>query len=201
MGVLESSNSVFRSIMPASETWSWSGVLESPAGSEGGSEGGTELAESPAVSSGRAGADLVGSGAHIIGNRCSSSSVLVERSSRKYASILFLSSGFAAKINAASVIKPSFSRDGLSLHSAHCSGVGAAFAFGAPFGAAMSAGGGALNRGGSSCPGDHVSRTITKFQELTPLIPCIQVKGKDEGGHARGKSRCDQFSAVINLML
>ena len=182
--------------------------------SAGGSEGGTELAESLEVSSGRVGADLLGSGAHIIGNRCSSSSVLVERSSRKYASSLALSSGFAAKINAASVIKPSFSRDGLSLHSAHCSGVGAAFAFGAPFGAAissgggaltfgaaMSAGGGALNGGGSSCPGGHVSRTITKFQELTHLIPCMQNKRKDEGGHARGKSRCDQFSVVISLVL
>ena len=173
--------------------------------SAGGSEGGTELAESPEVSSGRAGADLVGSGAHIIGNRCSSSSVLVERSSRKYASSLALSSGFAAKINEASVIKPSFSRDGLSLHSAHCSGVGAAFAFGAPFGAAissgggaltfgaaMSAGGGALNMGGSSCPGDHVSRTITKFQELTPLIPC---RGKMKGD-MRGVSQ-----GVISLVL
>ena len=36
--------------------------------SAGGSEGGTELADSPEVSSGCAGADLLGSGAHIIGN-------------------------------------------------------------------------------------------------------------------------------------
>ena len=31
--------------------------------------------------------------------------------------------------------------------------------------------------------------------------PGLQHKGKDEGGHARGKSRCDQFSAVISLVL
>ena len=119
----------------------------------GGSEAGTELAPEAAISSGRAGADLVGSGAHIIGNRCSSSSVLVERSSRKYASILSLSSAFAARIMPASVIKRSFSSDGLSLHSAHCSGVGAAFAFGAPFGATMSAGGGALTFGATMSAG------------------------------------------------
>ena len=29
----------------------------------------------------------------------------------------------------------------------------------------------------------------------------LQNKGKYEGGHARGKSRCDQFSAVISLVL
>ena len=103
MGALELPSSTFKSIMPASETsswsvildesssnifkwgnqmrgkpakWSrsWSGVLEPPASSKGGSGGETELAESPpAVSYGRAVADLVvGSGANIIGNRCSS---------------------------------------------------------------------------------------------------------------------------------
>ena len=129
--------------------------VESLAGSEGGSGGGTELAPEAAVNSGRVGADLVGSGANIIGNRRSSSDscVALERSSRKYASILSLSSAFAARIMPASVIKRSFSSDGLSLHSAHCSGVGAAFAFGAPFGATMSAGGGALTFGATMSAG------------------------------------------------
>ena len=38
--------------------------------------------------------------------------------------------------------------------------------------------------------------------QLNPgVTPALQNKGKDEGGHARGKSRCDQFSAVISLVL
>ena len=82
--------------------------VESLAGSEGGSGGGTELAPEAAVNSGRVGADLVGSGANIIGNRCSSSSVALERTSRKCASSLALPSAFAAKIMTASVIKRTF---------------------------------------------------------------------------------------------
>ena len=35
--------------------------------------------------------------------------------------------------------------------------------------------------------------------QLNPgVTPALQNKGKDEGGHARGKSKCDQFSAVIS---
>ena len=37
-----------------------------------------------------------------------------------------------------------------------------------------------------------------RFQVFTHSIPGLQDKGKDEGGHARGKSRCDEFSAVIS---
>ena len=51
--------------------------------------------------------------------------------------------------------------------------------------------------------------TMTTTSATTPTTqspeprchPGLQNKGKDEGGHARGKSRCDQFSAVISLVL
>ena len=58
------------------------------------------------------------------------------------------------------------------------------------------------NDDNDSCRDDDVrSPACRACINLSPKPRChpgFQSKGKDEGGHARGKSRCDQFSAVIS---
>ena len=60
-------------------------------------------------------------------------------------------------------------------------------------------------RNSSNCGDGGVVVLVTSLRplqlRLTSWTPALQNKGKDEGGHARGKSRCDQFSAVISLVL
>ena len=61
------------------------------------------------------------------------------------------------------------------------------------------------NDDNDGCRDDDVrSPTCMACINLSPEPRChpgLQSKGKYEGGHARGKSRCDQFSAVISLVL
>ena len=58
-----------------------------------------------------------------------------------------------------------------------------------------------LSQAEKRCDWKRGPEAIARLQAGKRHKPLARLLGEDEEGHARGKSRCDQFSAVINLVL